>query len=103
MISYDVMDQPKVDTVMDECVEELHGKIAELTKAQFKEALKQAIMCGDFLLCVDADGPASGLSRRQQMVYIPYRDAHRLQRRVNELEALLSAVCDCARAAGETP
>ena len=56
----------------------------KLTEAQFTEAMRRALVCGDFLRHVRVDNGG------QCVTYEPFRERERLKARVAELEAELS-------------
>ena len=54
-----------------------------LTEAQFAEAIRQALSCGDFIRHVVAGTDA------QQVIYLPYAREQELESRITRLEAAL--------------
>jgi len=75
---------PTMQRFLERTIKEVNEGIELLTREQFKEALRQAIMSGDFERCVLVDGSASNVT------YLPYRKANQLRKEVQELEEKLA-------------
>lgn len=65
---------------LNDLIDEKMLAIDGLTRDQFAECLRQAILAGDFQKHVVVS------SNAQQVIYIPYHDQERLKARIAELE-----------------
>ena len=65
---------------IEEAVDRLMYLVSELTKDQFVEVIRQALICGDLMRHVRVDGA-------QAVTYLPYRREQELEERIKELES----------------
>lgn len=79
---------------MERVIAEFEVKIEQLTREQFVEALRQAVLSGDFAQHVvshPVPAGACGAAQAQCVTYMPFREVERLHGRITRLEAALSA------------
>lgn len=86
--------QKAMDEAIDKAVNEYNLKVAQLTKEQFIDALKQAIACGDFKRHVVAGRDIGDLNHSQQVIYLPYA---REQYLLNQIEELKTRITEMER------
>jgi len=72
-----------INELLENLIREKNIAIENLTREQVAEALKQAILCGDFTRFVQAD------SNAQQVVYIPYKREQELLNEIKDLKIAL--------------
>lgn len=72
---------------IEKMVHEHNLTVDKLTELQLAEALRQAILCGDFIRLVQTD--TSFPVHRQSITYIPFRREQELKARIQELESAL--------------
>lgn len=68
---------------IEEFVEQHAIQVEALTKRQMAEAIRQALMCGDFVRYIRVTDYA------QQIVYLPYAREQELESRIKTLESIL--------------
>jgi hypothetical protein len=77
--------QKNAEKAIFELADELHTHENKLTREQFREAIAQAIKCGDFMRYVQVGHGA------QAVVYLPYQREQELESRIKELDTKLRA------------
>ncbi len=87
--------QEAFERVASRAAKELSAAENAFTEAQFVEAVKQAVACGDFVkyCTVGKSAVVDGrftYEHRQAVSYEPFREAERLKARIRELESQLA-------------
>ena len=94
----DTFSREMSDRLTEECMviaEKVASATEALTVEQITEALRQALLSGDFVRCVEA----AGYPPAQSVSYVPYRQKLWLRARVNKLTYLLKGLYGEAEAA----
>jgi Trk K+ transport system NAD-binding subunit len=79
----------KFEALLADAAKQYNIAHEKFTKKQVMEALKQALLCGEFIRYVNVDNDA------QQVVYIPFAREAELQNRIYELEKRLRNTSCC--------
>lgn len=78
----------RFEKTLAEAVRQGHEQLDRFTEAQMVEAIKQALLCGDFTKLVVAGDPAG--MHRQAVVYIPFKRVEELESEIVWLKARIA-------------
>lgn len=87
----------RFEKTLVEAVRQGREQLDRFTEAQMVEAIKQALLCGDFTKLVVAGDPAG--THRQTVVYIPFKRVEELESEIARLKEVIADISSCGQIA----